>query len=885
MKMSEVKKNRFAGARIQRSTGRSIDLNGIWKFSSENVDIDSISPNEIWKDIKVPGLWEANGYLELDGPATYQRSFTPLKNMSQQTIRFCGVMDSFKFWINGNLAGFHNSAYTTSEFLITKFLNKVENDIAVEVIDHPRESKEHLNHPHGKQGWANHEFQSPPSLYMTYGGIWQPIELFEHNDLIIRDISAVNKDRGLEIEVIVENLGDDFVRGVLELKLLDLIWQVEIKIAPQETYTYRKRIETDAYTRWDIDNPVIEVFHVKILMGEEISDEGEIFFGIRDFRIKGKNVYLNDEQIFIKSVLVQGFYPKILYAEPSDEEIFLEVSTAKELGFNTLRLHVKAFDPRYLDICDQLGMLVHCDIPIAEPIDYQNLDSESEFLRNCIDMALGQISRDRSHPSIVIWSATNELGIDGLNIRESQGYSDFMKELVNAILKLDATRPLIENDWIDPELTHIYKSDIVTSHWYGRLTKKYLLTLREKCTLLRELNRPFMITEFGDWGISSLDFQSNEFWNYRDYYAERLESMPWSGTLESFAEQTQQYQGVSNRLQIEVFRGAPEVNGYCLTELTDVPWELNGVLDFSRNLKIFTGSEMKLANQPVLPICIFDYSGAWTNSEFPIEVKIHNTKNYDFECRVTLGFRGESKKIVTVISKAHSLASFGTFNVPTPVIPGKSIIECEILDENGRVGFNQYIFNLYLKTENRKIFARSISKSFDHLLRESGVILSAHSNLLIIGQDEMSEVYRLLATEHLMRGGNLLILAQSAQSAKYIPVEVSPQQAKIEWGATDFHFTGSALPNIFEAGKVLNVEDYAISPNITFSKFGPTEWPDTTYVGLFRPMPREQKGYILGSGKVHKGKLFLCQYIFDFENLSMSSKSIFQAIVQEASKD
>jgi hypothetical protein len=884
MKLPKVNKNKFTGARIRRSSGRSIDLNGIWKFSPNSVDINLISPNAMGEDIKVPGLWEANGYLELDGPATYRRSFTPLKNMSQQTIRFCGVMDSFKFWINGNFAGHHNSAFTTSEFLITEFLNEVENDIVVEVIDHVRESNEHLNNPHGKQGWANHEFQSPPSLYMTYGGIYQPIELFEHNILIIRDISAVNKDRELEIEVVVENLGDILVKGIVELKLLDLIWQVEIKIMPQSSYIYRKRIETSAYTKWDIDNPVLEVFHVKVQVGEEISDEGEIFLGIRDLRIKGKNIYLNDEQIFIKSVLVQGFYPKILYAEPSDEEIFSEVRTAKELGFNTLRLHVKAFDPRYLDICDQVGMLVHCDIPIAEPIDYRNLDSESEFFRNCVDMAIGQISRDRSHPSIVIWSATNEIGIDGSNIRESKGYSDFMRELVNAILKIDSSRPLIENDWIDPELTHVYKSDIVTSHWYGRLTKEYLLILNEKCILLSELNKPFMVTEFGDWGISSLDFESNEFWSYRDYYFENIQSMPWSETLESFAEQTQQYQGVSNRLQIEVFRGSPVVKGYCLTELTDVPWELNGVLDFSRNLKKLTGFEMKLANQPVLPICIFDYSGAWTNSELQIEVKIHNTKNYDIECKLTLGFRGESQKDITVITKANSVASFGTFKVPTPVIPGKTIIECELSDETGRVGFNQYAFNLYSKPENREIFAKSISELSDRFIRESGVILSENSNLLIIGQDEMSEFYKSVVTEHLRKGGSALILAQSSQSASYIPIEVSPQQAKLEWGATDFHFTGTALPSIFDGGKVLNVEDYAISPNITFSKFGTSEWPDTTYVGLFRPMPREQKGYILGSGKVLGGKLFLCQYIFDFANLSMSSKSIFQAIILEASK-
>ena len=75
----------------------------------------------------------------------------------------------------------------------------------------------------------------------------------------------------------------------------------------------------------------------------------------------------------MRSALVQGFYAGTLYAEPGRAAIVAEVTGAKRLGLNTLRLHIKAFDPVYLDVCDELGMLLHCDIPVAEPIAHAEL--------------------------------------------------------------------------------------------------------------------------------------------------------------------------------------------------------------------------------------------------------------------------------------------------------------------------------------------------------------------------------------------------------------------------------------------------------------------------------------------------------------------------------
>src|SRR5215216_7298349 len=92
------------------------------------------------------------------------------------------------------------------------------------------------------------------------------------------------------------------------------------------------------------------------------------------------------------------------------------------------------------------------------------------------------------------------------------------------------------------------------------------------------------------------------FWDTREAYASAVAEMLWPGSVQSFVEETQRYQGVSDRLQAELFRRHDRLSGYCLTELTDVPHELNGLLDLHRRPKQAAVEELKRANQPVLPM-------------------------------------------------------------------------------------------------------------------------------------------------------------------------------------------------------------------------------------------------------------------------------------------
>ena len=84
---------------------------------------------------------------------------------------------------------------------------------------------------------------------------------------------------------------------------------------------------------------------------------------IRKIEMKGdssnkQRIFLNDKPLFNMGALDQGYWPDGLYTPPSEEAMLYDIQKMKDLGFNTLRKHVKIESFRYYYQCDKIGMLV-----------------------------------------------------------------------------------------------------------------------------------------------------------------------------------------------------------------------------------------------------------------------------------------------------------------------------------------------------------------------------------------------------------------------------------------------------------------------------------------------------------------------------------------------
>ena len=145
---------------------RQASLDGVWDFFPGDHGLDELDGLGA-ETIRVPGVWEAQGWLDLDGPAWYRRRFTLEEIAGHWTLHFGAVMDRADVYLNGVALGSHEQTFTPFDLDPTAVLRAGDNDLAVRVVDPSLHDPDHVRMAHGKQGWANHVFPSRPSLYLT----------------------------------------------------------------------------------------------------------------------------------------------------------------------------------------------------------------------------------------------------------------------------------------------------------------------------------------------------------------------------------------------------------------------------------------------------------------------------------------------------------------------------------------------------------------------------------------------------------------------------------------------------------------------------------------------------------------------------------------------
>ena len=329
---------------------RRASLDGVWEFfpgDHELAGLEGLVP----QPIGVPGLWEAQGHVDLDGTAWYRRRFELEEVSGGWTLRFGAVMDLTEVYLNGVRVGGHVQPFTPLELDLAGVVVAGENELAVRVVDPSLDDADHARMAHGKQGWANHVFPSRPSLYLTYGGIWQPVTLRRHGQVVVSEVFVSSDPDDLVVSAQLENRGVAVVARV-SVSTLGTAREEEVALAAGEGATVRVELGATRAARWSPGSPVLHGLAVDVWTGHELSDFRQLRYGLRTVRLEDGRIRVNGEPYRMKSVLVQGFTADGLYAEGDEAQMRAEVEAARAMGFNTLRLHIKAFDPRYLDICD-----------------------------------------------------------------------------------------------------------------------------------------------------------------------------------------------------------------------------------------------------------------------------------------------------------------------------------------------------------------------------------------------------------------------------------------------------------------------------------------------------------------------------------------------------
>ena len=834
-------------------------LDGTWEFIPGGHQIEDL-PAVSGGPIQVPGLWEAQGHLDLDGDAWYRRRFTVHDPEGWWTLRFGAVMDDAEVYLNGRALGSHRGAFTPFDLACPGLLPGV-NEIAVRVTEHPAGSLAYRRSAHGKQGWMNDMFPSPPSLYLTYGGIWQSVWLERHGPAWIRDCRVNADPDDLTIEVAAAGQSAA-VTAVVEVLGGRTALPVPGGGAPV-TFPFGGV----SAPRWSPGSPALHEASILLYADGRLSDTRRVRFGLRTIRLVGSSFELNGVPFKMRSALVQGFSTRTLYGAQSRAEAEAEVRSAQDAGLNTLRLHIKAFDAVYLDVCDELGMLVHCDIPVAEPISYDELGPDGPVAEQCVAAAVEQVRRDRNHPSVILWSAMNELGAENLAVRSGPGYEGFARRLFDAIQQADPTRPVIENDWIEPDPERVFRSPLLTAHWYGRLSARYLASLDDRARRWAQASRPLLISEFGDWGLPDLDGggEPAEFWRYGSGLSALVQSTPWPGSVAGFVAETQRYQGIADRLQIELIRRIPGVPGWCLTELTDVPQEFNGLLDLMRNPKEPAIEEIRLATQSLCPILVRPHWAALAGGSVDAELVIVNDGPAvtGAEVLIQLG-RAEWRGHVDL--PAQGITAGRPVSLPCGSPPGTAKLELTVRHRGDVLAATSYPLRVVERppAARVRVAVHGDARARDVLSEAGAAVIAADDaspgrNPLVIGERSLS-AGAAAAASWLGCGGSVLLLAQEEPGPLPLPAPIRLSSLDTAWGSTPFIFTaGEPALTALPQAAVLASELLSASPDYVYTDLGGRPFATETAVAVLKPPPGELLGTVVGQVAVGPGLLTVCQ--------------------------
>jgi len=472
-------------------------------------------------------------------------------------LHFGAVDYESEIFIDGQSVGRHWGGTASFSYDITRHVQPgAAHNLVVYVRDEVRSGIQ----PSGKQC---PDFKSFGCLYTRTTGIWQTVWMEAVAEWGLRDVQITPDVDGARFIVAPRFYAlKARLRFRATLKVNDVvISQVESVAANGVPVT----LPVVAPKLWSPASPFLYDLVLEVLDGGVVVDTVTSYAGLRKIHIEGNRIFLNNEPIYLRLVLDQGFYPDGIWTAPSDAALKRDIELALAAGFNGARLHQKVFEERFHYWADSLGYLTWGESS-SWGMDVKDVVSARNFLAEWREI----VTRDRNHPSIIAWTPFNETH----DVGDTRQHYRLHADAAQLTRDLDATRPV--ND--ASGYVHV-DTDLWTVHNYQQdpaLLRKEFTPLPEHGPFRnfpdREapyVGQPYLVDEYGGikWIPSAERVYAENSWGYGDA----------PQTLEEFYTRLE---GLT-----DVILGFDHIVGYCYTQLTDVEQEQNGVYNYDRTEK------------------------------------------------------------------------------------------------------------------------------------------------------------------------------------------------------------------------------------------------------------------------------------------------------------
>lgn len=552
---------------LQRSEW--MNLNGIWSFSFDfgrsGTERGFARSTGFDREILVPFCPESAlsgiGHTDFLDSVWYHRAIEiPVEWHGKRVLlHFGGVDFECHAYIDGRHVGGHFGGSSSFYFDVSNF---VAAGSRFHLVVHATDDTRSTLQGGGKQSL---DYHSVGCFYTRTTGIWQTVwlEAVSPHGLAFYDQLPDIDSRQLHIRPTFFGLSRDLTFHATASLHGKVIGQASMPLC--NTGVVSVDLSND-FSLWSPAKPSLYDLDLKVVdRSGHILDHVSSYAGMRKIHVEGDRFFLNNEPLYLRFVLDQGYYAQGVWTAPSDDALRRDIELGIEAGFNGARLHQKVFEERFHYWADKLGYLTWAEYP-SWGLSLKSDRSARNMLLEWREI----LQRDRNHPSIIGWTPLNETW----DISDKYRHRRLHVEAYETTKALDPVRPVNGASGGCQVITDIY-----TVHNYEQDPAKLRLMLerQDDGSVYQTLGdkeapytgQPYVVDEFGGikW-IPTQEFQyASDSWGY---------GVP-PRSLEEFYERLDG--------QVNAILSLDHIAGYCYTQLTDVEQEQNGIYNYDRSVK------------------------------------------------------------------------------------------------------------------------------------------------------------------------------------------------------------------------------------------------------------------------------------------------------------
>lgn len=403
-------------------------LNGLWKFNwVRNADARPTNfyqtsfNDKGWDNIKVPAVWELNGYgdpIYVNVGYAWRNQFqnnpplVPTENNHVGSYRkeivlpadwkgkdifahFGSVTSNMYLWVNGRYVGYSEDSKLEAEFDLTNYLKPGKNLIAFQVFR-----------------WCDGSYLEDQDFF-RYSGVGRDCYLYARDKKRIQDI-RVTPDLDSQYKDGTLNIAIDMKgSGTVALDLTDAQGKSVATADLKGSGKLNTTINVANPAKWTAETPNLYTLTATLKNGSTITEVIPVKVGFRKIELTGGQILVNGQPVLFKGADRHEMDPDGGYVV-SLERMIQDIKVMKQLNINAVRTCHYPDDNRWYDLCDQYGLYVVAEANVeSHGMGYgdKSLAKNPIYAKAHMERNQRNVQRGYNHPSIIFWSLGNEAGM------------------------------------------------------------------------------------------------------------------------------------------------------------------------------------------------------------------------------------------------------------------------------------------------------------------------------------------------------------------------------------------------------------------------------------------------------------------------------------------